>query len=99
MGQNRLACANIKAMSALFMERSLEFVKQDPFSRYVLWRYNTDFFVNFSGNDDAHADFFVHATLESFRFGTKTKTKTKTRTRRKLFFFATAKSSNFFVFN
>ena len=63
MGQNRLACANIKAMPALFLESSLEFVKQDPFSRYVLWRYNTEFFLNFSGNDNAHADFFVHATL------------------------------------
>ncbi|XP_029199431.2 uncharacterized protein LOC114964254 isoform X1 [Acropora millepora] len=34
MGQNRIACANIKAMSALFLESSLEFVKQDPFSSY-----------------------------------------------------------------
>ncbi|XP_015749910.1 PREDICTED: uncharacterized protein LOC107329754 [Acropora digitifera] len=34
MGQNRLACANIKPFSTLFMESSLEFVKQDPFSSY-----------------------------------------------------------------
>lgn len=37
-GKDRLGCANIVADSALFVEKSLEFVKNGSFSRYVEWK-------------------------------------------------------------